>query len=97
MAIQLNETEKTTIKNILKSILPNVQFKIFGSRAKGTAKKYSDLDLVLITETPVSLAKLSELEEEFANSDIPFKIDIVDWQRITPEFKKIISDQWKDI
>jgi len=97
MSVQLTDVQKTIVKNILEQKIPGIPYKIFGSRAKGTARQYSDLDLILITTAPLALVKLAELEECFAESDLPFKVDLIDWQRITPEFQERIQSEWVEL
>jgi predicted nucleotidyltransferase len=91
MAIQLAESEHHFIKQTLIKMLPNAKFYVFGSRAKGTARQYSDLDILVITEEAIPLSTLSALGEAFSESNLPFKVDIVDWHRITPEFRENIN------
>ena len=50
---------------------------VFGSRAIGKFRKYSDLDLWIEAEPELSAAELSLLKEKFDESEIPIKIDIV--------------------
>lgn len=64
---------------------------IFGSRAKGTARKTSDLDLVLMTKKPLEFSILADLKEAFSESDLSFKVDIVDWSDISESFQKLIE------
>ena len=97
MAIQLKEHEIAVIKRILAHDLAGVEYRIFGSRAKGSAKPYSDVDIVLLSKNPIPLLTLSTLEENFSESDLPFKVDLVDWQRITPEFQDKIKSEWKEL
>jgi predicted nucleotidyltransferase len=92
MPIQLPSSERTIIKNILAKYIPTVACYVFGSRVKGKAKRYSDLDIVLKDKQPIPLLILSNLEESFADSDLPFMVDIVDWQRINPEFQAVIEE-----
>jgi hypothetical protein len=33
------------------------------------------------------------LKEEFEESDLPFRVDIVEYSKASPEFKKIISEK----
>lgn len=63
----------------------------FGSRAKGTAKEYSDLDLAVITECPLPIAVSASLNEDFSESDLPWKVDVVDWATTSDSFRKIIE------
>lgn len=97
MTLQLSESEIVAVKNILTHHLGKMEYRIFGSRAKGTAKAYSDLDVVLLSTAPVPLLTLSHLEESFAESDLPFKVDVVDWQRITAVFREKIKNEWVKI
>ena len=63
----------------------------FGSRAKHQPKPYSDLDLAIISDTALALSLLATLEHEFSESDLPFKVDIVDWATCSAEFRRIIE------
>jgi predicted nucleotidyltransferase len=51
----------------------------FGSRVQGSTKAFSDLDLVILGEQPLPLATMAELAQAFIESDLPYKVDIVDW------------------
>lgn len=57
---------------------------------KGNAKTYSDLDLAIIGESPLSLETLANLTEAFSESDLPWKVDIVDWAVTNDAFKQVI-------
>ena len=63
----------------------------FGSRARGHAKPYSDLDLAVITATPLSLAQLANLTHAFESSDMTIRVDVVDWSTISEAFRRIVS------
>lgn len=65
-------------------------FLAFGSRVKGTHKEYSDLDLCYQAEISDSVIAL--LMDDFEQSDLPFKVDLVAWKRCSPEFQRIIRD-----
>ena len=64
---------------------------LFGSRAKGTAKRFSDLDLAIDIGTPLSLALISKISDEFEESILPYKVDLIDWQTTSDEFKKMVE------
>jgi len=64
---------------------------VFGSRAHGGARRYSDLDLALEWHRPLGLVLLSELAEALSESDLPFKVDIVDLATVTPGFRARIA------
>ena len=66
------------------------QFYVFGSRIKGTAKKYSDLDLCYKEEVPYSI--LSNIKETLEETNLPFSVDFVDWNNCTEDFQKLIEN-----
>ena len=75
---------------VLKGILEKhpYEFFVFGSRVRGDNKKFSDLDLAYKAEIPK--AELSLIREEFEQSKLPYKIDLVDLKSCTEEFKQLI-------
>ncbi|MBF0625623.1 MAG: nucleotidyltransferase domain-containing protein [Magnetococcales bacterium] len=79
------------VRAILKKHLPDREVWAFGSRAKWTAKQYSDLDLALLGDEPLELGVLAGLEEDFSESDLPFKVDVVDWATTAEGFRRIIE------
>jgi type I restriction enzyme S subunit len=79
------------VREILQRYVPDREVWAFGSRAKWTAKEFSDLDLAIIGDMPLSIALTADMKEAFQESALPFKIDIVDWASITPSFRQIIQ------
>jgi len=71
--LQMENRHQQMVKEIL-SKYP-YQFYAYGSRVKGTAKKYSDLDLCFQEKIPWNI--LSHIEEELEESNLPFKVDLV--------------------
>ncbi len=63
---------------------------VFRSRATRTTKEYSDLDLAVLGDEPLTVGIRSALVEELGESDLPFKADLVDWARIDELFRDII-------
>lgn len=78
------------VRSILRQHVPDRKVLAFGSRATWTAKNYSDLDLAVLGDEPLTLDVSSALAEAFSESDLPFKVDIVDWARIDDSFRNII-------
>jgi len=63
----------------------------FGSRARRAAKPYSDLDLAIIADQPLPLAVRAALADHFSESDLPWKVDVVDWATTSEAFRRIIE------
>jgi len=78
------------VKNILRRHISGREVWVFGSRATGTAKKYSDLDLAVMGSLPLTLGQLAMIEHDFDESELPFKVDVVDWAAIDESFRAII-------
>ena len=76
---------------IIQSILFKYPYKFyaFGSRARGNPKPLSDLDLCFLDLIPSST--LSLIEAEFEESDLPYKVDLVDWNKCSEEFRARIK------
>lgn len=80
--IQLSDAELALVHEILFAVLPDAQVLAYGSRVKGTARPYSDLDLAIVTEEPVTLSELRILRQVFDESMLPLSIDLVDWNTV---------------
>lgn len=91
--IQLTPEELAEVRQILQRHLPGVRVKAFGSRVAGTARPFSDLDLVLMTDQPLDLVTLGTLRDAFSLSNLPFFVDLIDWATIDPAFRAIIAAQ----
>ena len=85
------------IREILKKHIPDNEVRVFGSRVNQTAKKYSDLDLVIAGKTKLPKKILYALMDEFEESDLPFRVEIMDWHAIPDNFKKIIKKRYEVI
>ncbi|MCC7443135.1 MAG: nucleotidyltransferase domain-containing protein [Bdellovibrionales bacterium] len=78
--------------NAVLKAFPNSEVIAFGSRVSGRPRTNSDLDICVRAAGALDLRKWAHLEEELTQSDLPFKVDLVDWHRATPEFQRVIAD-----
>ena len=88
--INLPPNHLKIVKSILKTYLPGYEVWAFGSRVGGNIKRYSDLDLAIISQEPIPSRNLALAKMEFSESDLPIKIDLVDWATASDSFKEII-------
>ena len=93
--LTITEQELQIVKAILQQYVPEYSVWAFGSRVKGTAKPYSDLDLAIITDQPLSLATHADLSDAFSESDLTWKVDIVDWATTDERFRQIIRGKYE--
>lgn len=82
---------------ILKSILNKYPYKFYayGSRVKGTARKFSDLDLCYLENIPDEV--IYQIKEELEESDLPFIVELVNWKQMRPQFQELIRKDLKVI
>lgn len=79
------------VQDILHRHVPQYEVWAFGSRAKWMAKDYSDLDLCIKTDEPLGFDVLAQLQEDFTESDLPWKVDVVDWASTSALFREVIE------
>ena len=80
-----------TVRSILREHAPGLEVRAFGSRVSFTARETSDLDLALLTEETLSIARMTNLKAAFTKSYLPFRVDIVDWASASENFRKVIE------
>lgn len=71
---------------------------LFGSRAKGTERPTSDIDIALDAKGPVPALVYDKVLHALEHSVIPYKFDVIDMHQISADFKNIILKegiQWK--
>lgn len=72
---------------------------LFGSRAAGTHNPVSDFDIGVSSSDDLRY-ELSAAREMLEESDIPFKVDVVELQSVSEEFKRKVMTQgvllWKN-
>jgi type I restriction enzyme S subunit len=90
--IDIRTSDLEIVQTILRECLPkNMKIWVFGSRAKWTTKDSSDLDIAIDVGRKLTKAEVSQLEDAFAESDLPYRVDIVDLHYVSDNFKEIIE------
>ena len=93
-SIDLNPNYLATVERILADHVPACEVRAYGSRATWTAKDYSDLDLAVGGDEPVDRITLGRLREAFEESDLPMRVDVLDWHAIPESFREVIKRQY---
>ena len=92
IAVDLTAEQRAIALQILHDHLPaDTSVWVFGTRARGQARPYSDLDLAIDAGRRLSMAGTSDLAEAFSESDLPWKVDVVDWRALEPRFASLIE------
>jgi predicted nucleotidyltransferase len=95
--IDVTAQQLKTILGIINRFIPGCEVRVFGSRFKHTAKRHSDLDLILVADKRIDFKLLWKAKESLEESDIPFRVDIIDWNAISAEFKRSIGSEYEVI
>jgi predicted nucleotidyltransferase len=90
--IDIAPADLAILRGVLAVWLPaQVQVWVFGSRAMGVARRYSDLDLALAGPAPLDPDVLAGLADALSESDLTIKVDLVDLSRTDPAFRRLIE------
>ena len=89
--MDLKPQQLEQVRKILQQHVPEATVYAFGSRVRMTAKAHSYLDLVVVAATVIPLEQMQLLEEAFSESDLPFRVDVLDWHAISAEFREQIA------
>jgi predicted nucleotidyltransferase len=94
----LDERTKRIIVGVISALLPEAKIYLFGSRAKGTHRKNSDIDLAVDAGKELPRVDIGEARDMLNESNIPFKFDVVDLQAVNKEMQDAIRKDgivWK--
>lgn len=64
-------------------------FFVFGSRITDKVKEFSDLDLFYKDDIPENI--IMDIEDKFEESDLPYKVDIVNYNKCDEDFQRIMK------
>jgi predicted nucleotidyltransferase len=91
----LRSTEILELKKLFQKFfgdLEDTKIYLFGSRATGKHKKYSDIDIAIKSKSKEITKRIPFLTEAAENSNLPYKIDVTLWNEIfkpyLPQIKK---------
>lgn len=86
--LSLDPDDKIILDGILQTF-PHPVY-AYGSRVKGTHKKFSDLDLCIMDN--LRELELFNLQTALEESDLSIKVDIRLWNHMQPSFRNLIQN-----
>lgn len=98
MTHTIDSETKDKIIRIITALIPQAKIYLFGSRARGSASKWSDIDIALDAGKTIPLTAIDEIISIFQATNIPYKIEVVDLQQVNEDMKKAIEKEgilWK--
>ena len=76
------------VKSILAANVPEFDVLVYGSRASGVSKTHHYLDLVVMSDKPITSARLEKLDAAFKAADLPFRVETICWAATGPSYRK---------
>ena len=76
--LDLEKKYQDFIIDLVSKIVPEVEIFIYGSRTKGKALKYSDVDIALKCDKEIPFDNILRLKALFSDSTLPYMVDISD-------------------
>ena len=89
--IDLKPAYLSKVKKVLSGNVPEYEVLVYGSRADGTSKTYSYLDLAIMTDKPLGAPRMEKLTSDFAGAGLPFRVETIDWAATGSSFRKEIK------
>lgn len=90
---------KLEIKNLIGKHLDlkKLQLIVFGSRVNGQASKWSDIDIGILGSGRIPSNIIGNIKDGLEEMPILYKIDVVDFANVSPEFKNIALQNYEQI
>jgi predicted nucleotidyltransferase len=95
--IELLPSQSAVVAAIAAAVAPEHQVFVFGSRSTGHARAPSDLDLLFKSPHALTVQQFGELAERFDESNLPFRVDVVDSATTSAAFMKQIEGDLKPL
>ena len=81
--------------SVVRRHLPDPAYRVFlfGSRATGTARDRSDIDIGIEGPVPVPRQALAAIEDELEEAPTLYTVEIVDFARVSESFRRVARDR----
>lgn len=94
----IEDRHKNKIIALVSGLFPQAKIYLFGSQARGTQSSGSDIDLAIDNNAKIDIVEIGEVRDILNATNIPYKIDVVDFQSVYAEMQQMIIHEgvlWK--
>ena len=84
--LELDTASLGIVQAVLHRHVPDRPVFAFGSRTRGRARRRSDLDLAIGGTKPVNRRIMTDIKEDFSESDLSIFVDVLDISSLDPGF-----------
>ncbi len=94
--LQLPARDLARVRALVAAHVPGAEVWAYGSRVRGTGHAASDLDLLARNPADPTAATpgLAALRGALSESDLPIRVDLVDWARIPDASRRNILEAY---
>ena len=89
--IAVSPWEMEIILGIVKRHVPECDVLAFGSRYKWSNGDSADLDLAVVGDGKIGFSAIVSMKYDFMESDLPFRVDVLDYNAVSESFRKTID------
>ena len=93
MKYGLSDRTLDTLDLIFRKYPGIIQAVLYGSRARGNFRNGSDIDIALMTNGDFSNTDLSRIAGDFEDSDMPYLVDVLVYDKLSNQNLKDHIDQ----
>lgn len=76
--LALTEAQRILLRRVAQATVPGARVAVFGSRATGRARPFSDVDLFVLHPSPMTWQQRTALVDALETSELPFRVDVVE-------------------
>jgi len=76
--LALSDVQRSLLRRLVDTAVPGARVAVFGSRATGRARPFSDVDLLVLKPAPLTWQQRTALRDAFEASELPFHVDVVE-------------------
>ena len=92
--VALSREQLHDVRQIIEQVTLGAKVWIFGSRATGKARPFSDLDLLFTEPSTLTWAQRAALRNGFEASCLPFRLDVVESAGLSGSVAERIQAEW---
>ena len=94
MALCLETEQLETVQRIISLHFEGLEVWAYGARVTGVdLTPDTQLELAVITDKPLSFEAMTAVEKAFAESGLPFGVDVIDWVKLPESLQKQIKKE----
>jgi len=94
----IDEQIKDKIIALISALLPEAKIYLFGSRARGTHGRRSDIDIAVDTGQKLPIAVVDEIKSVLEATNMMYTVDVLDFNSVRAEMRQSILEEriiWK--